>query len=223
MRAWTKLTSLLAILFISTGTFADPITIEVYPDYGQIPDILGGHTTTSYTINGTDGTAVSSFTTDSGNVISLSPDVAIMSPEWVYDPNGDTIFGVPGSTVTLTPDSPLAAISFMIHSTFSGGLAWVSADWTDSSGGSGTLRNPETGYFSIDQGSLDGVGVGIYAEPGACITSVTIDPIYWGFGSISTADATSCTSVPEPGTLSLLGLGLLGLGFAQARRRRRIG
>ena len=219
MRAWTKLTSLVIVLFGSTAVLADPITITVYPDNADIPTILGGHATDPYAITDADGTIVSSFTTDSGNVINLSPDVMVITEDWVDDPDGDTIFGVHGNMVTLTPTDPLAAISFMIHSSYSNGGAWVSADWIDSDGNSGTVRNPDTGYFPVNQGSLDGVGVGMFAASGACITSITSEPCEWGFGSIRTADATPCTQVSEPGSLGLLGLGLLGMGLFMGRRR----
>ena len=133
------------------------------------------------------------------------------------DPDNETIFGVPGNSVTLTPTNPLGALSFMIHSSFGGG-AWVSAQWTDIHGNIGTVRNPPgSGHFPINQG-LDGVGVGVWAEPGTCITSVTIEPPDWGFGSISTADAVPCVNVPEPGSLSLFGFGLLLLGLGSLTR-----
>ena len=222
MQRLAKLSALLAALFCSTAALGDPITIEVYPDNGDIPGILGGYATDPYTITDADGTIVSSITTDSGNVINLSPDVMVITPDWVDDPDGDKIFGVSGNMVTLDFASPLAAISFMIHSDYASGGAWVSADWVDSGGNGGTVRNPDSGYFAVNQGQFDGVGVGMWAEPGACITSITIEPYDWGFGSLRTADATPCTSVPEPGTLSLLGIGLLGLGFSLARRRPQI-
>jgi hypothetical protein len=128
---------------------------------------------------------------------------------------------VHSNIVVLTPTNPLAAISFIISSSF-GGSAWVSADWADSDGNVGTVRNPSgSGYFDVNQGNYDGVGVSMYAAEGKCITSITIEPYDWGFGAISTADAVGCVSVPEPGSLSLLSLGLLSLGLL-ARRRNRI-
>lgn len=220
MQTRTKLIALVAALFCSTAAFGDPIVIQTYPDNGDIPGVLGGYTTDPYVITGADGTVVGSFTTSSGNVITLNPDVTIVTPDWVDDPDGDSIFGVPGNLVILTPSIPLAAISFMIHSDYSNGGAWVSANWIDAVGNSGTVRNPPgSGYFDVNQGSLDGVGVGIWAEPGVCIDSITIEPIRWGFGSVRTADARPCVSVAEPGSLSIMGLGLLVMGLFVARRR----
>ncbi len=216
-------TTFFGLLLMSATTLADPIVIQTYPDGTDIPQTLGTYATTPYNIPGPncDATAAdcpTSFTTSTGNTIDFDQEVSVISPNWVRDPyTGATIFGVHSNKIVLTPHKPLGAISFVISSKWHNAGAWVAADWVNSSG-SGSLRNPSSGYFPVHQGTRRGVGVGIYARPGTCLTGVTIEPPKWGFGSIRTADCV--TSVPEPGSLSLLGLGLLSLGFAQYARRR---
>lgn len=224
----TTLTALLATLFFSASAVADPITIDVYEDGDDISNSLGGYTTVDYDITGANGDIVSSFTTGTGNVIGMSPDAMILTDDvtgndWFDDPANDgAIFGVHGNMVTLTPTNPLGAISFVISSSFRGS-AWVSAEWTDSDGNTGEVRNPTgSGYFPLNTSSetddWNGRGVSMFAAEGKCITSITIEPYEWGFGAISTADAVGCVSVPEPGPLGLMGLGLLCLGVAARRR-----
>ncbi len=215
-------TAFFGLLLMSATTLAEPIVIQTYADGYEIPHTLGTYPTISYDIPGPNCDASTadcptSFTTSTGNTINLDQEVSVISPNWVRDPHtGATIFGAHNNRVVLTPDRPLGAISFVISSEWNNAGAWVSADWINA-GGTGSLRNPTSGHFPLHQGTLRGVGVGIYARPGTCLTGVTIDPPRWGFGSIRTADCV--TSVPEPGSLGLLGLGLLGLGLSRRARR----
>lgn len=199
-----KLSALLAALFFATSAFAGPIKITLNP---EDPGSLGDWDLDPFHIQSSPR-AVNSFTTDSGNTIRMRPGVTVMNPDW-WSGHG-LMYGVHGNRVVLRPINPLGAISFVIDSAWGGGgSAWVNAGWTH-----GPRRGvARSGTFRLHP---DGVGVGIHATGGACITSVVIDPPRWGFGQIQTADCV--TSVPEPGSLSLLALGLLGLGFFVRRR-----
>ena len=90
--------------------------------------------------------------------------------------------------------------------------AWLSATET---GGSGV----RTSWFNVNRNNTPGFG--IYAGSSDCssaLTSVTIDPVFWGFGNFSINQDTCSTSVPETSSVFLFGLGLLGL-LGLARRK----
>jgi hypothetical protein len=81
-------------------------------------------------------------------------------------------------------------------------------------------NDPEIHYFAIKQAN----GFALFYDLSAPITSYTVDlDLYFpnnpGFSHITFFDTGSTTRVPEPATLALFGLGLLGLGIMVRRRK----
>jgi hypothetical protein len=89
--------------------------------------------------------------------------------------------------------------------------------WTYTPG----ANDPEIHYFDIKQAN----GFALFYDLTAPITSFSVDlddyfPNNPGFSHITFFDTGSTTTqVPEPGTLAVFGLGLLGLGLAARRRK----
>lgn len=120
----------------------------------------------------------------------------------------------------VVPDGIASAVGLFIDLAFSwGGIAYDE-----------TTAN--TGWLMFDAlGSLSTFGFGTNCEPSHCsITSTTpgwmMDPTQIrysmadesGFGGGTTEWSTSVVSVPEPGTLALLGIGLAAMGLARRRK-----
>lgn len=80
--------------------------------------------------------------------------------------------------------------------------------------------DPEIHYFDIKQAN----GFALFYDLTAPITTFTVDldtyfPNNPGFSHVTFFDTGSTPQVPEPATLAVFGMGLLGLGLAARRRR----
>ncbi len=227
-----KTSLFLAAALLTSATAAHAYTITATDASGATtsPFALvdyGTATTAGFQSNAT-------FTTSTGTVVSFSPDVA--SPQaGVYAgsiPNTSTspftgtnlgsslsnyLSAEPSDNVTLTYASPQSSFS----------LLWGTVDTYNSLHlemlDGATVVGDITVTGADDQNAIGGS----FDANGTSPAFVTISDV----GTFTTVVATSTqqafefvaavgTAVPEPGTLALFGLGLLGLGFVQHRRSR---
>lgn len=124
------------------------------------------------------------------------------------------------NTVTVTFSSPVTSLYMALLSVGQAGLA-VGYDFDQSF----VIDSEGGGYWGND--ATDGVvgvgdtltmrefhGVLMFAGPVSSLTFTTSPSEYWHAFTFGTAQS----SVPEPGTLAMLGLGLIGLGLSRRRK-----
>lgn len=91
--------------------------------------------------------------------------------------------------------------------------AWIKAYYDD-----GTGHELSTTWFSgIGPTKTPGFGVYVHNPSESCaqITRIEVDPTFeWGIGNFGISES-SCTTVPEPASTTLLGIGMLILAMGQ--------
>ncbi len=215
-----------------TGGSNDPLYIVSLAD-ADFDDAMTGMTASNIALGGyvNNGGAAGSIDLGSGQSVAVS-DANGNSPQlrtrtgssytWWHGMDNQFL-GTHTNTITLDfQNMNIVGFSFSISAISSGYRAWVGATAVDNHGGP-LASIARTNWF----GGLANEGakrIGVYVADGskACssISQVVVDPIStWGIGDMTFYTNPDCaTSVPEPGTLALLGLGLFGIGAMRRRQ-----
>jgi hypothetical protein len=210
--------SIVAALMLSFAANADPIVIEVL-EGGSTPATLGGFVMTEFDEPALQASGCGSYSdgvysTDSpilGQVDFEAQDgsplcMSVQDPDWWEYDHGN-VFTTGVSWVELIMPENTRAFSFWVGASFTG------RGWIEASDGDSATRQYFGGNTGITLGALNSPGFGAYTT-GSCstITKIVVEPSEWGTGNFG-INQDPCTTVPEPGTLGLLGLGLLGLAL----------
>ncbi len=194
---------------------------------GATPSTMGGYELTDFSFL-EPGLSTSSIASPlggslsiediNGNALALTEDTAHDIGWWL---NGESqnynAYTTDVSWIKIILPENTLAFSFNVGADLGNGRGWLNA--TDSMGvGLGKE------YFDVNRQYTPGFGIyadNSHATAGNCsyVSSVIIDPDYWGVGNFSIAQGSCVTNVPEPSIIALMGLGLLGFGMVKRKRK----
>ena len=234
----------LSLLSVSQFCAAGIITAEAYGSgYNDavVSGSLGGYAMTSFDMTGSNGDNISSLlspvdnstvgiTTNSngGNVVIGSAD---STSWWTNNTGADyNIFKTHSNRIEIVLPENTLAFAFNIGASFAGNAWFQAFDGSGAQQFDSRYQAPTNGNIEVGGSNDLTPGYGLYAansssSQGQCnyISKVVVDPSEgWGVGnfSISQDTAGNCgsTDVPEPGTLAIFGLGLIGLRLARFKK-----
>ncbi len=202
------------------------LIFDSYASGTATPTIIGGYAMTDFSVtNGMGGSTTNVMSPISGslNFLDQNNSPLAMSRRLADDVNwwnnGEAndydIYTTSNYLITILLPENTRAFSFSIGANLGStdNNAWLTA--TESNG----LGIDDQYWFNVNRDNTPGFGIYADNSNGSCsaITSVTIDPEYWGVGNLSINQDRCATSIPEPSSVALLALGLLG--FSLFRRK----
>lgn len=220
-----RLKNLSAGILFSTATLLSTnalagLVLETYGSSVATPETLGGYSLTDFAVTNTAGGVTSSvaspisgilqFENISGAALNMNRGLANDTSWWSNPEATDNdIFTTDVHWVKILLPENTRAITFNVGANFNG-TGWIE-------GLSNNTESFDREYFKLGYENTPGFGVYADNSGGSCgsIASIVIDPSQWGVGNFSINQSDCTASVPEPGVLSLLAIGVVGLGVAR--------
>ena len=208
--------SLTTVFFSSTAHAT--LILEEYDSNTPTPTTIGGYAMTDFLVTNSqlgNGTSTVdsplggqlTFTDEGGAVLDLTRGLADLTSWWINGESSDyNIFTTSVHWVTILLPENTRAFSFNVGANMSA-TGWLKATETIGYGINSQYD------FNLDETETPGFGIYASNDSGQCsaLTSVTIEPIEWGVGNFSINNDSCSTTVPEPASGFLFGLGIAGL------------
>ena len=206
------------------------LILESYGSGTATPTTIGGYAMTDFAV--TNGTAIGDSTSNvaspisgslefvdiNGDSMQLTRNLADNVSWWNNGESSDyDIFTTSERLVTIILPEDTFSFSFNVGANLdsTANNAWITATETDGVG----IESKH--WFNVS--TVNTPGFGIYADnsDGSCSTlsSVTIDPDFWGMGNFSINQGSCANTVPEPSSLALFALGAVGFGATRWKRK----